>query len=60
MNKQKVIETLDQLPDEFNVEELVEKLIFMEKVEQGIREADEGKTMSLEDARKKLRGGVRS
>ncbi len=54
MKKYKVIETLDYLPEEFDVEELVEKLLFVEKVEQGIQDAEEGKVMSLVEARQKM------
>ncbi len=54
MKKYKVIETLDHLPDEFDLEELVDKLLFIEKVEKGIQDADEGRTMSLQEAKKKM------
>ena len=54
MKKYKVIETLDHLPDEFNVEELVEKLLFVEKVEKGLQDSEEGKTMSLREAKQKM------
>jgi hypothetical protein len=54
MKKHKVIETLDQLPDEFNIEELVERLLFIEKVEKGVQDADQGRTMTLLDAKNKL------
>ncbi|MEM9832485.1 MAG: hypothetical protein AAF944_17765 [Bacteroidota bacterium] len=54
MKKYKVIETLDHLPEEFDVEELVEKLLFIEKVEQGVQDADNGKTMSLQEAKQKM------
>jgi hypothetical protein len=54
MKKHKVIETLDQLPEEFNLEDLVEKLLFIEKVEKGIQEANRGKTMALFEAKNKL------
>ena len=47
MKKYKVIEILNHLPDEFDVEELVEKLLFVEKVEKGMQDAEEGKAMSL-------------
>jgi hypothetical protein len=55
MKKYKVIETLDYLPDEFDIEELVEKLLFVEKVEKGIQDAEEGKLMSLLEARQKMK-----
>ncbi len=55
MKKHKVLETLDQLPEEFNLEELVEKLLFIEKVEKGIQDADQGRTMTLLEAKNKLK-----
>ncbi len=54
MKKYKVLETLDHLPDEFDVEELVEKLLFVEKVEKGLQDSEEGKTMSLQEAKQKM------
>jgi len=53
MKKHKVIETLDHLPDEFSLEDLVEKFLFLEKVEKGLQDAEEGKTMSLHEAKMK-------
>jgi len=38
MNKIRVIETLDSLPDEFDTEALIEKLLFIEKVEKGMKD----------------------
>jgi predicted transcriptional regulator len=48
MKKDKVLQTIKELPSEFELEELIEKLIFIEKVEQGIKEANEGKTITHE------------
>ena len=54
MNKSKVIETLDQLPNEFSTEELIDRLLFIDKVEQGMRDAEEGKVMPLEIAKQRF------
>ncbi|HYG40027.1 MAG TPA: hypothetical protein VD908_15475 [Cytophagales bacterium] len=54
MRKSRVIETLDSLPEEFNTEELIEKLLFIEKVEIGMKDVSEGKTMSIEEAKKRF------
>ncbi|MDO1449778.1 hypothetical protein Q0590_26100 [Rhodocytophaga aerolata] len=51
MNKNRVIETLESLPDEFETETLIEKLLFIEKVEKGIKDVREGKTISLQEAK---------
>lgn len=54
MNRSKVLETLDQLPDEFSTEELIDRLLFVEKVEQGLRDAEEGKVISLDTAKERF------
>lgn len=43
MKRDTVIQTLDSLGDEFDAERLIEKLLFLEKVEQGLKQANEGK-----------------
>lgn len=54
MNKSKVIETLEKLPEEFSTEELIEKLLFIEKVEKGLKDVEEGKTILLSEVRERL------
>ena len=50
---QKILATAAKnLPEEFDLDELVERLIFIEKVEEGLKEIDEGKGIALEDAKK--------
>ncbi len=46
MKKEKVLETIHYLPNEFDLEQLIEKLIFMEKVEKGLAQLEEEKTKS--------------
>ena len=48
MKREKAIETVKELPNEFDLEELMEKLVFVEKVEKGLKQLDEGKTVSHE------------
>jgi hypothetical protein len=43
--------TISNLPESFTIDELIEKLLFMEKVEEGIRQADEEKVVTSEDVR---------
>lgn len=44
MKRDKVIEAVKELPQEFNLEELMEKFVFVEKVERGLKQLEEGKT----------------
>ncbi len=54
MNKNRVIETLKSLPEEFETEALIEKLLFIEKVEKGMKDVREGKTISLQEAKNRF------
>ncbi|RFZ90158.1 hypothetical protein D0C36_23240 [Mucilaginibacter conchicola] len=42
MNRDKVIATVNDMPTDFDLDTLVEKLIFIEKVEKGLQQADQG------------------
>lgn len=46
MKRDKVIEAINELPKEFELEDLLEKLVFVEKVEQGLAQLKEGKTVT--------------
>ncbi len=46
MDKKKVLDTINELPDKFDLDELIEKLIFIEKVEKGLKQSNLGKTVS--------------
>lgn len=46
MKRDKVIEAVQDFPPEFELEDLIEKLIFIEKVEKGLIQIEEGKTVS--------------
>ena len=47
-------EAVEKLPADATVEQAMERLLFIAKVEQGIAEADAGKTHAHEDVRKRL------
>ena len=51
MNKDKAIETIRELPQEFELEDLLEKLVFVEKTEVGLKQLKEGKTITHENAK---------
>jgi predicted transcriptional regulator len=45
MKRDKAIETIKELPPEFDLDDLIERLIFVDKVEKGLKQLDEGKTV---------------
>lgn len=51
LTKNTVRQSIDNLPDSFTIDELIEQLIFVEKVEEGIKQSDEGTTISNDDVK---------
>lgn len=54
MNKERVLEALEALPQEFSTETLIERLLFIEKIEQAQKEIELGKKTSLLEAKKRF------
>lgn len=48
MKKESAIGTIKELPNEFQLEDLIERLIVIEKVEQGLDQLNKGKTVTHE------------
>ncbi|MFH0866624.1 MAG: hypothetical protein V1904_10530 [Bacteroidota bacterium] len=54
LTKQVLIQTIDKLPSSFTLDELLDKLIFIEKVNEGLQQSEQGKAVSKKEAEKKL------
>ena len=54
MDMSKVIQTLDTLPEVFETESLIEKLLFIDKVEKVMKDVAEGRTLSLQEAKQRF------
>jgi predicted transcriptional regulator len=52
--KQLIREIVDKLPPETTVEEAMERLYVLAKIERGIAQADAGQTLSSEEVRARL------
>jgi predicted transcriptional regulator len=52
--KQKVIEAVESLPSDATVEDAMERLYFLAKVQRGIEQAEAGETLSHEEAKERL------
>ena len=46
MKRDKAMDTVKEFPKEFELEELIEKLVFVEKVEKGLLQLKKGKTQT--------------
>ena len=53
--KSQLLTSLQDLPDEFTLDELFERAIFIEKINRALEEVKTGETYTTEEARQKLR-----
>ncbi len=55
LTKEKVKKTIDRLPDSFTVDQVVEELIVLDKIEKGLKEVEDGKVYSTQQVKDKLK-----
>ena len=54
MTKAQILETVQQLPDNFELEDLFERLLFIQRLEQRLEQAARNDVVSFEDAQKRF------
>lgn len=54
--KERVLAAVRDLPEDTTVEEAMERLYFLAKIEEGLRQADAGQTVSHEEAKQRILG----
>ncbi len=54
IRKDQLLATIQSLPDEISFEELLEKLFVIEKIDKGIKDYQEDKTYSNDQAKERL------
>jgi hypothetical protein len=54
MTKSTVIYTLQNMPEEFGIDELMEKLVILQKIEQGRKDVQEGRIFTTSQAKQRL------
>lgn len=53
LTKENVLKSLQDLPDKFSVDELLDKIFLLYKIETGLEQLKNGQFMSLEEAKKR-------
>ena len=54
--KDRLLDAVKQLPADATVEQAMERLYFIAKVEEGLRQADAGKLVNHDDVKRRLLG----
>ena len=55
MNKEKLIAIINNLPDNFELEVWIEKLIFIDQTEKGLEQLNSGNTLTHEQVKQKIK-----
>jgi predicted transcriptional regulator len=53
--KDKVLKALEEMPQNVTFEEIMERLYFLYKIDQGLKQVEAGDTISHEDAKKQIK-----
>jgi len=48
LTKEKLLDSIKDFPSEFSIDELVERLAFVQKIEDGIAQGDRGETYTTD------------
>jgi predicted transcriptional regulator len=54
ITKTQLISTLDKLPENMTIDQVIEHIIFVEKVQKGISDSENGRINTKEEAKQKL------
>ena len=54
LTKAKIKKSIDSLPDNLTVDQVIDRIILLDKIEQGLKDAEEGNIFTTEEAKAKL------
>jgi predicted transcriptional regulator len=52
--KQQILKVIEELPDDASVEDAIDRLYLLYKIDKGIRQADRGELLSQDEARQRM------
>lgn len=55
ITKTQLINTLDKLPENLNIDQIIDHLILVEKVQKGLDDSENGRVLTQDEAKQKLR-----
>jgi len=55
LTKEKLIQTIKDLPDKFTLDDLLDRIVLLQKIEIGMEQSQSGLTKSTKQAKEKLK-----
>jgi len=54
LTKEKIKTSIDALPDNLTIDQVIDRIIMLDKIEQGLKDIEEGRVHSTEEVKAKL------
>jgi len=54
LTKDKIKKTIDLLPEKFTLDEVIEEIVLLSKIEEGLDDINNGKTFTTKEIKRKL------
>jgi len=54
LTKEKLIQSLRDLPETFTMDELLDRIVLLQKIETGLAQSNAGETVSTQEAKEKF------
>lgn len=54
ITKTQLIQTIENMPEQFSMDDLLDKILLLQKIEIGIQESNNGETVTNEEAKRQL------
>ncbi len=55
LTKEKVKKTIERMPDNFTVDQVIEKLVVLNKIEEGLKDIEEGRVFTTDQVNQELK-----
>jgi len=55
LTKDKVKKTVDRLPETFTIDQIVEELVILDKIEEALKDIEEGRVFSTDQVKEELK-----
>jgi predicted transcriptional regulator len=55
LKKEQVINTISNFPEKFSLDELIEKMILLDKIEKGLEDSEKGNVITEEELEEKVK-----
>ena len=59
LTKDKVKKTIDRMPESFTVDQVVEELVILNKIEEGLKDIEENRVFTTNQVKQELRGWLK-